>query len=111
MRIRKSRSYSLELWEWALSPRKFDLICIVILVAVTAVAMVLVSTSPGGSSVNLPKVDMGTSDIGSNTTMPFGIQPMSLNLALAIVADVSLMTLGLVILFQDGSPGRRYRAR
>jgi hypothetical protein len=89
---------------WSVSPRKFNLFCILAVIAVGAAAMVMIEVSPSHGAIDLPAA---TTD-GDSTVMV--VQPLDLGMALAITVDMGLMTAGLVILFKDASPGR-YRAR
>lgn len=95
-----------------MNARRFNLICIVAIVVVGIVAVAMVELSPNGKAIESPKnVDLSQfSSAGANATNPLMPQPMSLNLALAVILDIGLMTLGLVILFQDG-PVHRTRVR
>jgi hypothetical protein len=90
----------------SVSPRKFNLICILAIVVVGATAMLMVEMSPSQGEFELPANTVSE----DGTSSPFVLQPLELGLALAVVADMGLMTLGLVILFKDATPGR-YRAR
>jgi ABC-type uncharacterized transport system permease subunit len=80
--------------------------CIVAIVVVGAVAMLMVEMSPSQGEFELPS--NAVSEDGTAT--PFILQPLEIGLALAVGADMGLMTLGLIILFKDATPGR-YRAR
>jgi predicted permease len=92
-----------------LSPRKFNIICIVTLIAVASVAMLMIEMSPGSRTLDLlPAQDVAST--GTDSSSAYVMQPLSLGLSLTVVADMGLMTLGLVILFKDDAPGR-YRAR
>lgn len=85
-----------------MKPRNFNAICILAIVAVGALAMLMVSASS-----DLKETDAATAEaqeLASAETVV--LQPLSLGLSLAVVADLGLMTLGLVILFKDDSPGR-----
>jgi hypothetical protein len=90
----------------SVSPRKFNLICILAIVAVGAAAMVMVNLGPSHGEFEFPASVVS----GEGTASPLVLQPLDLGLSLAVVADMGLMTLGLVILFKDAAPGR-YRAR
>jgi hypothetical protein len=93
-----------------LSPRKFNIICIVALIVVASLAMLMIEMSPGSRTLDLvPAQDLGSTG-SSDSSSAFVVQPLSLGLSLAVVADMGMMTAGLVILFKDDAPGR-YRAR
>jgi hypothetical protein len=92
-----------------LSPRKFNIICIVTLIAVASLAMLMIEMSPGSRTVDLlPAQDVAST--GNDPSSAFIVQPLSLGLSLTVVADMGLMTIGLVILFKDDAPGH-HRAR
>jgi hypothetical protein len=68
--------------------------------------MVMIEMGPSHGEFDLPAAT-GNAD---GAVTPLLVQPLELGLALAVVTDLGLMTLGLVILFKDATPGR-YRAR
>jgi len=85
-----------------LSTRKFYIICIVTLIAVVALAMLMVAVIPEGTAAPAPVQDAGAGD--------YAVFPLGLGLTLALLADMGLMTAGLVILFKDERPsGQRFR--
>jgi len=85
-----------------LKPRNFNAICILAIVAVGALAMFMVSASSDLKETGAASAE--AQELASAETVV--LQPLSLGLSLAVVADLGLMTLGLVILFKDDSPGR-----
>lgn len=87
----------------ALKPKTLNFICILAILAVGALAMFMVQTSHQNTGDAL---QAGTELQGSSATNAVMLQPLKLGLALAVVADLGLMTLGLVILFKDDVPGR-----
>ncbi len=87
-----------------MNPRTFNLICIAAIIAVGAAAMFMVQASAEERTSDLPaQAEVQEVSSASNAMV---VQPLSLGLALAVVADLGLMTLGLVILFKDDTPGR-----
>ena len=87
-----------------MNPRTFNLICVVAIIAVGAAAMFMVQASAEDGATDLPaQAEVQEVSSSSNAVM---LQPLNLGLALAVVADLGLMTLGLVILFKDDMPGR-----
>lgn len=64
--------------------------------------MFMVQASAEDKALDLP-AQAEVQEASSNTMV---LQPLNLGLALAVVADLGLMTLGLVILFKDDMPGR-----
>lgn len=91
-----------------MSPRKFNLFCIATLIAVVVLAMAMVAMSPQDIGNVAPSVSAPTTDTGAAGAI--GIMPLGLGLSITIVADMGLMTLGLVILFKEESPDH-YRVR
>jgi hypothetical protein len=88
-----------------LSPRKFNIICIVTLIAVASIAILMIEMSPAGRNIDLaPTQDLGST--GSDASNTLIVQPLSLGLSLTVVADMGIMTAGLVILFKDDAPSR-----
>ncbi|GEM_PF-1762617 len=87
-----------------MNPRTFNLICIVAIIAVGAAAMFMVHSSAEERASDLP----AQAEVQEVSSSPSAVvlQPLSLGLALAVVADLGLMTLGLVILFKDDMPGQ-----
>lgn len=63
--------------------------------------MFMVHASSGSQTMDR-QADAAVQEVSSN---PMAIHPLELGLALAVVADLGLMTLGLVILFKDDTPG------
>lgn len=96
-----------------MNERKFNLLCISAVIVVAAIAVVMVELGPEGKAIQAPgNVDLGQFLSSESTSNPFVPQPLSLPLALAVVFDMGLMTLGLVILFSDQPlVRRRYRTR
>jgi len=86
-----------------LRARTFNAICILAIVAVGAMAMFMVQAS-ADRQADGPRTLAEVQDASSTSTAVF--QPLSLGLSLAVVADVGLMTVGLVILFKDDAPVR-----
>ncbi|MBI0584561.1 MAG: hypothetical protein ISF22_10100 [Methanomassiliicoccus sp.] len=89
-----------------MDPRKFNAICILAIIAVGALAIVMVETSPRSDAIGPAATASLSDDILASVP---AVQPLEIGIALAVVADLGLMTLGLVILFGDGFP--RYRPR
>jgi hypothetical protein len=88
----------------SLSPRKFSLICIATVIAVVVLAMAMVAMSPQDGSNQAPQSATPSTDADAAGAM--GFVSLSLGLSLTIVADMGLMTLGLVILFKEETPDR-----
>ena len=85
-----------------MNPRTFNFICIAVIIAVGAAAMFMVQASEEDRASESP-IQAEIQEASSNAVV---LQPLNLGLALAVVADLGLMTLGLVILFKDDIPGR-----
>jgi hypothetical protein len=86
-----------------LSPRTFNIICILAIVAVGAMAVMMVQNGSEQQGTDL----LASTDVqGFFSSNVMTLQPLSLGLSLAVVADLGLMTLGLVILFKDDAPNR-----
>lgn len=83
--------------------RTFNAICILAIVAVGAMAMFMVQASADRQAEGLQEKAEVRDASSAN---PVIFQPLSLGLSLAVVADVGLMTVGLVILFKDDAPVR-----
>ncbi|MDW5561730.1 MAG: hypothetical protein SA339_00770 [Methanomassiliicoccus sp.] len=84
-----------------MNPRIFNTVCILAIIAVGAAAMFMMSSNPDHAVMK--------EQAGTNAMSPTGtvvLQPLSLGLSLAVVADLGIMTVGLVILFKDDAPGR-----
>jgi hypothetical protein len=92
----------------ALSPRKFNLICIATAIAVVVLAMAMVAMSPQDGSNQAPQ--SATPSTEADAAGAMGFVSLGLGLSLTIVADMGLMTLGLVILFREDAP-EHYRIR
>lgn len=88
----------------ALNPRTFNIICILAIIAVGAIAMFMVHTAHDHQAA--ADLQAGTEVQNVPSTNAVVLQPLSLGLALAVVADLGLMTVGLVILFKDDRAGR-----
>jgi hypothetical protein len=86
-----------------LSPRTFNIICILAIVAVGAMAVMMVQNGSEQQGTDL-LASTDVQEFFSSNVMT--LQPLSLGLSLAVVADLGLMTLGLVILFKDDAPNR-----
>jgi hypothetical protein len=90
-----------------LSPRKFSLICIATVIAVVVLAMAMVAMSPQDNSKGAQSATPSTQ---ADAAEAIGYVSLSLGLSITIVADMGLMTLGLVILFKEETPDH-YRIR
>ncbi len=88
-----------------MSPRKFNFICIATLIAVVVVAMAMVAMSPQNVSTEVPP-SASTPVTDGDAASAIGYMSLGLGLSLTIVADMGLMTLGLVILFKEENPDR-----
>jgi hypothetical protein len=86
-----------------LNPRTFNAICILAIVAVGAMAIFMVQASADMKGTG-PQAAAEVQEVSSAQSVM--LQPLSLGLSLAVVADLGLMTVGLVILFKEDAPGR-----
>jgi hypothetical protein len=88
-----------------LNTRTFNTICILAIIAVGAMAMFMVQNAHDDQATTNLQASSNVQDAASSTTA-IVLQPLSLGLGLAVVADLGLMTIGLVLLFKDDMPGR-----
>jgi hypothetical protein len=93
--------------------RRFNAICIGMMVIVTVIAMTMVYYGPGGLAgedrhIDLSKLSPLAADASENPFLKYNINT---GLAVAVIGSFGLMTVGLVVLFQDGPmlPHRRRR--
>jgi len=90
-----------------LNPRTFNTICIIAIIAVGAMATSMVHATHDQQAVELSEAGEDAQEIPSNNAVV--LQPFGPGLAMAVLADVGLMTLGLVVLFKDDATGRDRR--
>lgn len=96
-----------------MNARRFNAICIASIVVVAILAMMMVHFGPGGIAgeeryFDLSKLSPWAADAPENPILQYTI---SSGLAVAVIGSFGLMTVGLVVLFQDGPvlPRRRRR--